>query len=130
MKKENPNFNVNNNSGDDLFINISSTSSKNQSSKNSSNNYINEEKSSELFSLTDNSFNKIGYDISLKNNSNNYSNKSLSEDKKEISKIKMEKSNITPKRKPDDKAEFFKRSKNKNRAVLETKNINGKNLIN
>ena len=98
-----------------------------------SNNNNNEEKSSELlYSLGDNSSNKFGYDISFKNNSNKYSSKSLSlsEDKKEkSSKIKMIKSNITPEKKPDYNAEFFKKSKNKNRAVLETKNINGKNLM-
>ena len=100
-------------------------------SSNNNDNNNNEEKSSELlYSLTENSFIKYGNDISIKNNSNKYSSKSLSEDKKENpSNIKMKESNITPQRKPKNNAVFFEKSKNINKAVLETKNVNGKNLM-
>ena len=122
----------NNNSSSNSKNNHQNSSSFNIIRQKLTRNYKNhEEKSSELFTLTDNSFHKFAYDISFNNNSNKYSNLSLSEDKKEkTSKIKIEKLNIkTPEKKPNYNAEFFKKSKSKNKAVLQTNNFNGKNLM-
>ena len=120
----------NNNSNSDIKNNHQNYSLFNIIRQKLSSNNNNEEKSSELYSLTENSFYKFGNDISAKNNSNKYSSKSLSEDQKEKPlNIKMEESNITPQKRPNYNAAFFEKSKNKIKAVLEAKNFNGKNLM-
>ena len=122
----------NNNSSSNSNNNHQNSSSFNIIRQKLTKNYNNhEEKSSDLFTLTDNSLHKFVCHKSFNKNPNKYSNLSLSEDKKENpSKIKIQKSNIkTPEKKPNYNDEFFKKSKNKNKAVLQSNNFNGKNLM-